>query len=48
MAGSSFTRYDYPGICTTDNFHHRHLTPNDDIKTFKDRKQVQTCELVNL
>jgi hypothetical protein len=47
-AGSSFTHYDYPGIYKYDNFHHCHLTSNDDIKNFKDRKQVQTCELVNL
>jgi hypothetical protein len=48
VAGSHFEHYDYPGIYNTENFHHCHLTSNDDIKNFRNREQVQTCELVNL
>jgi hypothetical protein len=47
FAGSSFTHYDYPGIYTRGNFHHCG-TPGDNIQDFKSRKQVQTCQLVNL
>ncbi|WP_235523107.1 alpha-amylase family protein [Cellulomonas sp. Root485] len=47
-AGSSYTHYEYPGIWTDADFHHCGLTPNDDIASYQDAAQVQTCELVNL
>ncbi|WP_426592479.1 alpha-amylase [Cellulomonas sp. McL0617] len=47
-AGSSYAHYDYPGIYTDSDFHHCGLTADDDISSYKDAEQVQTCELVNL
>lgn len=47
-AGSSYTHYGYPGIWSEDDFHHCGLTTNDDIGSYRDATQVQTCELVNL
>ena len=47
-AGSSYSHYDYPGIWTDADFHHCGLTANDDIASYQDAAQVQTCELVNL
>lgn len=46
-AGSTFTHYDYPGIWTTDDFHHCG-SPNDDIGNYSDPAEVRDCELVNL
>ncbi|KAG8789488.1 hypothetical protein FRC20_003833 [Serendipita sp. 405] len=48
VAGSSFTHYNYPGIYSTQDFHHCGLTSNDDISSYASREQVQTCELSNL
>lgn len=47
-AGSSYAHYDYPGLYTSADFHHCGLTPDDDIASYLDAQQVQTCELVNL
>ncbi|GEK19554.1 alpha-amylase [Cellulomonas xylanilytica] len=47
-AGSPYSHDDYPGIWTEADFHHCGLTPNDDIASYQDAAQVQTCELVNL
>ena len=47
-AGSSYAHYEYPGIWTDADFHHCGLTANDDIASYQDAAQVQTCELVNL
>ena len=47
-AGSTYSHYDYPGLYTDADFHHCGLTPNDDIASYQDATQVQTCELVNL
>ncbi|MDM7831521.1 alpha-amylase [Cellulomonas edaphi] len=47
-AGSSFEHYTYPGIWTPDDFHHCGLTDGDDISSYLDADEVQTCELVNL
>ncbi|GEL94716.1 alpha-amylase [Cellulomonas composti] len=47
-AGSSYEHYEYPGIWTYDDFHHCGLSTSDDIVSYFDRAQVQTCELVNL
>ncbi|TRM56870.1 glycoside hydrolase family 13 protein [Schizophyllum amplum] len=46
--GSRFTHYDYPGIYQTQDFHHCGLRPDNDIDNYYSRKDVQTCELVNL
>ncbi|WP_158676402.1 alpha-amylase family protein [Tessaracoccus sp. OH4464_COT-324] len=48
VAGSSFEHYSYPGIYTSEDFHHCGLTPNDDIAIYSDQAQLQNCELVNL
>ncbi|EJD37603.1 alpha-amylase-domain-containing protein [Auricularia subglabra TFB-10046 SS5] len=47
-AGSSYEHYNYPGIYTTDSFHHCGLAPGDNIADYDNRQQVQTCQLVNL
>ena len=47
-AGSTYSHFDYPGLYTDADFHHCGLTPNDDIASYQDATQVQTCELVNL
>ncbi|CAE6405542.1 unnamed protein product [Rhizoctonia solani] len=48
VGGSSFTHHNYPGIYQTQDFHHCGLQPGDDIVNYKNRAEVQTCELVNL
>jgi alpha-amylase len=49
IAGSPFTHYDYPGLYEEKDFHHCGLTgKSDDIFNYRDRAEVQTCELVNL
>ncbi|HYO50378.1 MAG TPA: alpha-amylase family protein [Chloroflexia bacterium] len=49
IAGSSFTHYNYPGLYEEQDFHHCGLTgKSDDIFNYRDRVEVQTCELVNL
>jgi len=47
-AGTSFTKYEYPGIYTKEDFHNCNLTPNDQIINYRDLAQVQTCELLGL
>ncbi|KDQ08018.1 glycoside hydrolase family 13 protein [Botryobasidium botryosum FD-172 SS1] len=48
VGGTCFTHYNYPGLYQNDNFHHCGLEPGDDIVNYKNRQEVQTCELVNL
>lgn len=48
FAGTEFTHYEYPGLYGEDDFHHCGLALNDDISSYQDAAQVQTCELVNL
>ena len=48
VGGSSFTHYDYPGIYQDQDFHHCGLQPGDQIVDYKNRKEVQTCELNHL
>jgi alpha-amylase len=49
IAGSTFTHYDYPGIYGNDDFHHCGLSgKSDDIYSYRNREEVQTCELLNL
>lgn len=47
-AGTTFGPYDYPGLFTTEDFHHCGLTPDDNIAEWNDPAQVWTCELVDL
>ena len=47
-AGTKFSKYDYPGLYTREDFHNCNLTPNDQIENYKDVMQVQTCELLGL
>ena len=47
-AGTEFTKYEYPGLYTREDFHNCNLTPNDSIENYKDLGQVQTCELLGL
>ncbi|KAH7318858.1 glycoside hydrolase family 13 protein, partial [Rhizoctonia solani] len=46
VAGSA--HYHYPGIYDAVDFHHCGNPPGDDIADYKNRTQVQTCELLNL
>lgn len=49
VAGTSFTHYRYPGLYEFEDFHHCGLSgSSDDIFSYRNRKEVQTCELVNL
>lgn len=47
-AGTEFTKYEYPGLYTRDDFHRCFLTDNGQIQNYKDLMQVQTCELLGL
>ncbi len=47
-AGSTYAHTEYPGIWSSADFHACGLTPDDDIRDYDVRAQVQTCELVNL
>lgn len=47
-AGTEFTKYEYEGLYTRDDFHNCNLTPDDSIQSYKDLAQVQTCELLGL
>jgi alpha-amylase len=48
FAGSSFTKYDYPGLYDRSDFHDCGLTDDGQIKNYRDQAQVQTCELLGL
>lgn len=47
-AGSTYDKYNYPGIYQADDFHECGLTENNQILNFGDRNQVQNCELLGL
>ncbi|MDQ3930851.1 MAG: alpha-amylase family protein [Chloroflexota bacterium] len=48
-AGTAFTHYSYPGLYEYDDFHHCGLSGRtDDIYSYRNKTEVQTCELVNL
>ena len=47
-AGTEFTKYEYPGLYTRDDFHRCFLTDSGQIQNYKDLMQVQTCELLGL
>ncbi|KAF4602879.1 hypothetical protein EYR38_003283 [Pleurotus pulmonarius] len=46
--GSSFEKYNYPGLYTFADFHHNCGTSDNTIKNFASKKQVQNCELLGL
>ena len=48
IAGSPYTHHDYPGLYEPHNFHYCGLEPNDIIVNYKDRAEVQTCQLLGL
>ena len=47
-AGSPYSHYTYPGTYQTQDFHHCGRNGNDDIVNYRDRWEVQNCELVDL
>jgi alpha-amylase len=47
-AGSPYSHYDHPGVYQFQDFHHCGRNGNDDIADYRDRYEVQNCELVNL
>jgi hypothetical protein len=48
IAGSPYTHYVYPGLYEAHNFHHCGLQPDDLLVNYKNRIEVQTCELLGL
>ncbi len=48
VAGTEYSKYEYPDLYTREDFHNCNLTPNDQIANYLDRPQVQTCELLGL
>ena len=49
IAGTAFTHYSYPGLYEFADFHHCGLSgKSDDIMSYRNKREVQTCELVNL
>lgn len=48
FAGTEFSKYEYPGLYTREDFHNCNLTPDDQIANYRDLAQVQTCELLGL
>ncbi|KHD88620.1 MAG: alpha-amylase [Bdellovibrio sp. ArHS] len=48
FGGTKFTHYNYPGLYSYKDFHHCGRNGNDNIINYKDRYEVQNCELVDL
>lgn len=48
FAGTSFFQYKLPGVYFYNDFHHCGRNGNDSIQNFRDRYEVQNCELVDL
>ncbi len=48
FAGTSFEKYNYPGLYGPEDFHNCGLTAGNSIENYGDAKQVQTCELLGL
>lgn len=46
--GTSFNKFEYPGLYTMDDFHNCQLTSDNSIQSYSDKDQVQTCELLGL
>jgi alpha-amylase len=47
-AGSPYEHYRYPGLFEPEDFHYCTQSPTGDIIDYRDRDEVQQCELVNL
>lgn len=47
-AGSAYEHYRYPGLFEREDFHTCTESPTGDIIDYRDRDEVQRCELVNL
>lgn len=47
-AGTQFSKYDYPGLYTPEDFHVCQITGDGQISNYSDREEVQTCELLGL
>lgn len=47
-AGTSFTKYSYPGLYEREDFHSCSLTKSKQIENYRNLLQVQTCELLGL
>lgn len=48
FGGTAFTHYDHPGLYSYNDFHHCERNGTDNIVDFRDRYEVQNCELVDL
>lgn len=48
FAGTSFEKYNYPGLYGPEDFHDCRLTPGNAIQDYGDAQQAQTCELLGL
>lgn len=48
FAGTKFSHYDHPGLYSYNDFHHCGRNGDDNIKNYRDRYEVQNCELVDL
>ncbi|KAJ8701160.1 hypothetical protein PTI98_004117 [Pleurotus ostreatus] len=46
--GSTFDKYNYPGLYSYQDFHHKCGSSDEVIHDFRSRKEVQTCELLGL
>ncbi|MGN7860420.1 carbohydrate-binding module family 20 domain-containing protein [Microbacterium sp. 22303] len=46
--GSTFGKYDYPGLYSNGDFHHCGRNGNDWIANWNDRWEIQNCELLGL
>jgi alpha-amylase len=47
-AGSAYEHYRYPGLFEPEDFHSCTQSPTGDIIDYRDRDEVQQCELLNL
>lgn len=48
FAGTSFEKYNYPGLYGPEDFHNCQLTAGNSIEDYGNAEQVQTCELLGL
>lgn len=48
FAGTEFSKYDYPGLYSEEDFHACTITENRQISNYSDREEVQDCELLGL
>ena len=48
VAGTEFTKYEYPGLYTREDFHTCNQTASGQIENYGDFAQVQNCELLGL